>query len=586
MKPRPTIEDVLPMTPLQEGLLFHASYDNGPDVYVVQTVVDLEGVVRAERLHTAVEHLIDGQPALRTSFRVLEQRGPVQVVQSGARTPWRTMDLTAEPPDRIAAAADEVARAERAERFALDRAPLIRFTLLRLAPERWRLLVTHHHILLDGWSMPLLMHQLFRHYAADGAPLPPGGSAKGYFAWLAARDQGAARSAWKAELAGLESGTMLAGQDGPGQGEVPDEVVVRLPEAATAALTAGCRRLGVTVNTAVQTAWALLLAERTGRDDVVFGAVVAGRSPEVPGISTQIGLFVNTLPVRITLDPARSVGALLADVQERQSRLTPHQHLGLTDIRRLAQVDGDLFDTVVVFENYPVAAAALDLPDDLRVGQVSGRSPMHYPLSLIAEPGRELTLRLGHRPRLFSPDQVRRLADRLCHLLTVLAGAGATTPLGRLDLLGEVERARVLRAAAGPVATARSRPIPEAFAENVATRPGEIAVVCDGLSLTYAEFGALVDEVAATLREFSVGPEDLVAICARRGPEMVAAMLAVLQVGAAYLPLDPGYPADRLGYLIEDGRPVLILTTGAAGSLLPDDGTPRVALPGLATVDM
>ncbi|GGM47332.1 hypothetical protein GCM10011608_35110 [Micromonospora sonchi] len=583
MKERPTVEDILPMTPLQEGLLFHANYDDGPDVYVVQTTVDLEGPVRPERLRDAVARLLAGQPALRASFRVLERRGAVQVVQSAVRTPWQEVDLTAEPPDRVSVAATEVATAERARRFALDRAPLIRFTLLRLAEARWRLLVIHHHILLDGWSMPLLMHELFRHYAADGVSLPPGTSPKNYFAWLASRDGDQARAAWRDELAGLESGTMVAEHARLEHGGVPGEVVTRLPEPATAALAAGCRQLGVTLNTAVQAAWALLLAEWTGRDDVVFGAVVAGRPPEVPGIGAQLGLFVNTLPVRLTLPPAQTVGDLLAGLQERQSRLTAHQHLGLTDIRQLARVDGDLFDTVVVFENYPVDAATLDLPDGLRVADVSGRSPMHYPLSLIAEPGRELTLRLGYRPGLFGQERVTRLADRLTHLLSVLAGANPAAPLGRLDLLGPEERDRALAVASGQVVTAGSRPVPEAFAHQVAIRPGEIAVVSGDVHLTYAEFGSLVDEVAGTLREHGVGPEDLVAICAERGPEVVAAMLAVLQVGAAYLPLDPRYPEDRLGYLLADGRPVMILTTDAARGRLPEDGTPRVPLPALAT---
>ncbi|MEU4553831.1 condensation domain-containing protein [Micromonospora violae] len=584
MEQRPAVEDVLPMTPLQEGLLFHANYDDGPDVYVAHTTVDLEGPVRPERLREAVTRLLAGQPALRASFRVLERRGAVQVIQSTVRTPWQEVDLTAEPPDRVDEAAAEVAGTERAGRFALDRAPLIRFTLLRLAEARWRLLVTHHHILLDGWSIPLLMHELFRHYAADGVPLPAGVSPKNFFTWLASQDRDQARSAWQDELAGLESGTMVAEHATLAQAGAPGEVVTRLSATTTAALTTSCRQLGVTVNTAVQTAWALLLAEWTGREDVVFGAVVAGRPPEVSGIGAQLGLFVNTVPVRLTLPSARTVGDLLTGLQDRQSRLSAHQHLGLTDIRQLARIDGDLFDTVVVFENYPVDAAALDLPDGLRVTDVSGRSPMHYPLSLIAEPGRELTLRLGYRPGLVGPDRVTRLAGRLTHLLGVLAGAAPTTPLGRLDLLGAVERERALAVASGEVVTAPSRPIPEAFAHQVATRPDDIAVVSGDVQLSYAEFGSLVDEVAGALRDHGVGPEDLVAICAERGPEVVAAMLAVLQVGAAYLPLDPGYPPDRLGYLLADGRPVLVLTTDAARGRLPADGTPRVPLPTLAPV--
>lgn len=583
MRHRPRIEDVLPLTPLQEGLLFHASYDaDTPDVYAVQTVIHLTGPVRADRLRDAIAHLLERRPALRASFRVLEQRGPVQVIQSAVRLPWRELDLSAAPAARSEQDAAAVALEERVRRFALDSAPLIRFTLLRLGGERWRFVVTHHHVLLDGWSMPLLLGELFRHYA-DGTPLDPGTTARAYFDWLDRQDPNRTRAAWREALAGLDEGTQLGGDADVRSSVEPDEVVLRLPREVTSHLVEGSRRLGVTLNTVVQAAWALLLAEWTGRDDVVFGATTAGRPAEVPGITTQLGLFVNTLPVRVRLDPARPVGSLLDGLQAQQAELSVHQTIGLADVQRLAAVEGDLFDTVVVFENYPLEGGLLELPDGLRVSGTSGVSTTHYPLGLMVLPGPELVLALGFRPDVFERSRVRRYATRLSHLLVVLATADAALPLGRLDLLDEAEHARLAAVPAAPPATIPPGTVIARFAEQVALRPDEVAVAHDNATLTYAELSGLVESVAGHLRDLAIGPEDLVAVAVRRGPEMVAAVLGVLAVGAAYLPIDPAYPPDRIDQMLADAHPALLVTTeSTAKELPPAGGVPRTLLPASA----
>ena len=242
---------------------------------------------------------------------------------------------------------EEIAAQERAEHFDLATPPLIRFTLIRLAPDEHRLLLTSHHILMDGWSTPVLIRELLALYAnrGDGSSLPPVTRYRDYLRWIAAQDRSAALAAWREALAGLEEPTRLAA-DAAGRAPLaPERVALPLSPTLTSALNQQARSRGLTLNTYVQAAWAILLGRLTGRDDVVFGITVAGRPPELPGIESMVGLFINTLPLRVRLAPDQKLGALLAQLQDRQSALMAHQHVGLAEVQGLAGL-GELFDTL------------------------------------------------------------------------------------------------------------------------------------------------------------------------------------------------------------------------------------------------
>jgi hypothetical protein len=297
---------------------------------------------------------------------------------------------------------------DRAERFDLGAAPLLRFTLIRLAPDRHRLVLTNHHILMDGWSTPVLVQELFTLYAQrdNAGALPRVTPYRDYLAWIAAQDRDAAIAVWRDALAGLDAATRVAAHD-PGRAPImPEQITLALSEPLTTALSLAARRQGLTLNTLVQAAWAILLGRMTGRDDVVFGVTVAGRPPEIAGIERMVGLFINTLPLRIKLPPAKSLATFLREVQESQSGLAAQQHLGLAEIQNLAGL-GDLFDTLMVFESYPVDRDGLAAgAAGLRLTDISGRDATHYPLSLAATPGERLQLRLDYRPDLFDRDSL------------------------------------------------------------------------------------------------------------------------------------------------------------------------------------
>ncbi|MFE2035091.1 amino acid adenylation domain-containing protein [Streptomyces scopuliridis] len=426
----PGLTDVLPLTPLQQGLLFHSLYaPDSPDVYQAQLILHLRGEVDGEALRAAGAALLERHPNLRAAFVHHDLPRPVQVVPGAFEPQWREVDLRTVSAGRRERVFDRLAGADLRRRFELDRPPLLRFTLFAWGAGEYRLVLTHHHLVLDGWSVSLLAGELFALYAHGGAPgaLPAVTPYREHLSVLAAQDRDAARDAWRSALADAEAPSLLAGT-GVGTGRVVGGGVVpvrsvefTLPDALTASLR-GLGAYGLTLNTVVQGAWALLLARQGGVRDVVFGTTVSGRRPEIPGVESMIGLFINTVPVRLRIDPAETVRELLARFQDEQAGLLAHQHLGLGDIQRLVG-RRELFDTHVVFENYPLDRVSLArAAPGLRLVRSEGRDATHYPLTLAAFAGDgPLTLRLGHRPDAVDRPRAERIAAELEHLLEAIA---------------------------------------------------------------------------------------------------------------------------------------------------------------------
>ncbi|MCT9078844.1 amino acid adenylation domain-containing protein [Streptomyces fulvoviolaceus] len=575
---QPALADVLPLTPLQEGLLFHALYEH-EDVYLVQLVFELDGTVDATRLRAAGQALLDRHPNLRAAFRRRRGGAPVQVVPHRATLPWAEAELTGsgiDTEEEWARLLDE----DRDRGFDPATPPLIRFTLARTGERRHRLLVTHHHILLDGWSVSVLVRELLALYATGGDPaaLPPAPPYRAFLEWLGRRDRTAAEAAWRDALDGVTEPTRLAAAatDDRGSGTLA-QARAELSADTGAALTDLARRLGVTTNTLVQTAWAILLSRTTGQNDVVFGATVSGRPAELPGVESMVGLFINTVPTRVRLRQDESLGDLLRRVQEGYVTLLDHHHLGLADIQRAASVP-ELFDTLVVFENYPLDSADSASSDDdgLRIVGTSGRDATHYPVTLVAFPGPRLRFRLAHRPDLFDADWADATLARLVSILADIA-ADPSQPLGRLGLLASAAPAdeRCPAPAAGTLT--------ELWEEQVAATPDAGAVLDHGRVLTYRELDGRAEQLARRLTALGAGPERVVGIALPRTADLVAAVLGVLKSGAAYLPLDPAYPADRLAYIVDDARPVVVLATSGTATALPA-GTPLITLDDLDDV--
>uniref|UniRef100_UPI002454FEA1 non-ribosomal peptide synthetase n=1 Tax=Nocardia carnea TaxID=37328 RepID=UPI002454FEA1 len=562
------VADVWPLSSLQTGLLFHAQLAaESVDVYTAQAVLTLTGRLDAERLRAAAQALVDRYENLRTAF-VTDQRGnPVQVVLDGVRIDWTEYDRS------TSGRADDLIETDRLRHFDLTEPHLIRFTLIKTAPDTWRFVVTNHHILLDGWSMPLLMRDLLALYAvrADTGVLPPVRSYRHFLDWLRRQDRQASLATWSAALSGVDEPTLLGGPLSAGDAaheidSLSGEYVFELDTAATARITALAAELGITANTVLQVAWAILLGRTTGRDDVLFGATVSGRPPQLAGVETMVGLFINTVPVRVHFDPAEPARALLTRTQAEQADLLDHHYVGLADIQAAAGMAA-LFDTLLVFESYPVDAEGIQAQatdiDGLAVTELGMEDATHYPLTLVASLSSTLQIRAGYRRDMFDEAGVRQLADRLVRVLTTLTDAPGR-PLGELDLLDDAERELVLRRwndTAHEIDSAAT--LVSMFEGRLARTPEAAALTFGSGTLTYAEFAARVNRLARHLISLGVGPESAVGLMVSRSVDLVVGMYAVVTAGGAYVPLDPEHPAERTRYVVETAAPVCVLTTTA-----------------------
>ncbi|MDI5913372.1 non-ribosomal peptide synthetase, partial [Streptomyces sp. 12257] len=575
------IEDILPLAPLQEGLLFHSVYDEGElDPYVVQMSFDIDGALDTAALRAAAEKLLARHANLRVAFRQRKNGDWAQLVMREVRLPWSERDLTGLPEAERAEAGAELIAAERATRFDVARPPLLRFTLLRLAADRHRLVLTNHHLLLDGWSLPVLMGDLFALYDASGddSALPRVRPYRDYLKWLEKQDRDAARTAWRDTFADLVEPTLVA-PDADRAAVAGAEVRAALSQEDTSALTEIARGRGVTLNTVVQTAWAIALSKHLGREDIVFGTTVSGRPPELDGVERMVGLFINTLPSRIRLRAAEPLADLVARVQHEQAALTPHQHLGLAEIQRVAG-HGDLFDTSMVFQNYPVnrsGTAGTGIGAAISLAPGKNREATHYPLLLIASARDTMTFRLSHRPDVFDEAAAQRILDRFVRVLRALV-ADPDQPVGRLDVLTEEERDRVLGVWNDTAHEVADTSVLDLFRAQAARTPHAPAVTSGGRTLSYAELDARSNRLAQVLADQGAAPERFVAIALPRDCDTVVALLAVLKTGAAYLPVDPDYPTERIAFMLADTRPALLLTTRALDSRIPACEAPRLLL--------
>ncbi|MEU9560398.1 amino acid adenylation domain-containing protein, partial [Streptomyces fumanus] len=563
----PGLVDVLPVSPLQEGLLFHALFDEQTeDLYVEQMVVDLHGRVDAPTMRASWQALLDRHQTLRVGFR--QPAGtdqPVQTVVRHAELPWREDDLSGLDADAAWTESDRIAAEERARRFDLARPPLLKVALVDAGHDRTRMIVTLHHLLLDGWSLPILMRELWTCYAAggDAGALPAVVPYRDYAAWLAGRDRDAARRAWREALDGVEEPTLVAPADRTlPASAVLDRVTTRTGEELASALSELARTRGVTLNTVVQFAWAVVVGQSAGRRDIVFGATVAGRPAELPGMADMLGLFLNTVPVRVTFDAEQSVGEVLAVLQARQSALLEHQHLGLTEIQRLAG-PGATFDTLMAFENYPGDPAVPPSVEGLTLAGTELRESTNFALALGVTPGTGLELRLDFRPDVFERHEVTRMSRRLVRVLEQMR----TDPEMRvsdIDVLEPAVRSQVVEHFNDTGRSVSAGSVLELFRGWVARAPGVVAVRGGAEALTYAELDARSNVLARRL----VGVER-VGLCLPRGVEMVVGLLAVWKAGGAYVPLDPEYPADRLAYMVADSGVSVVLAGSATVELVP-----------------
>ncbi len=559
------IVDVLPLTPIQEGLLFHTTFaraagaleDDGAgiDFYAVQLDITVTGLVDQLRLRDAVHTVVRRHPNLAARF-CTQFGDPVQVILADPVIAWRYLDLRGDdltPDEEI----QHLCAAERAAVCDLADRPTLRAALIRTEANQHRFVLTFHHVVIDGWSLPILLQEIFASYFGHRLPAPS--SYRSFVSWLADQDLDAARTAWGKVLEGFDTPTLVAPPAPPGARGVES---YRVSAETTQALGDLARSQHTTVSTVLQAAWAQLLMVLTGQDDVAFGTAVSGRPAELAGSDSIVGLLINTVPVRARATASTTIAELLGQLQSAHNDTIEHEHLALNEIHHVAGHE-QLFDTLFLYESYPIDTSAFMGVQELAITEFVTREYNHYPLSVMALPGHELGIRVEYDTDKFGLDDIQAVFERFERVLVSMV-SDADQRLSSLDVLQTDEHKqlegwgnrKVLVRGPEPVLS-----IPEAFAEQVDRAPEAVALTFEGRSTTYGELDEAANRLANLLSVYGAAPGESVALLMPRSDEAIIAILAILKTGASYLPIDPSVPDTRLEFMLSDAVPIAAVTT-------------------------
>jgi amino acid adenylation domain-containing protein/non-ribosomal peptide synthase protein (TIGR01720 family) len=557
-----SVEDIYPLTGLQAGMLFHSLVDTGGSVYVDQACLRLSGVAQPELFGVAWQRVVDRTPVLRSSMCWQDVPEPVQVVHNSVRLPvtdhdWRGC-TEAEWEARLA----DLLAADRELGMDLTHAPLARLAVAALPGDEAFVVFTSHHLLLDGWSLGQVFADVCTEYAAllHGQPSEAASRRpfREFIEWLISQDEERATEYWRDVLGGFDTPTQLPYDRRPEPGHRPESAAAAdldLSVVDSDLVRAMTRRHGLTLNTLVQGAWAVLLSRYGGGADVVFGTTVSGRPADLPGTDDMIGMFINTVPTRTTVRSGERVVDWLRALQDAQAEARRFDFVSVSRTRACSDVpEGvNLFDSMIVFENYPFDENAV-LDAGLRVREVRARETTNFPLAARVHADDRLHLHLAYDPALFDAATVEAMGEHLARLLTGLAADPQRT-LGTVPMLAPAEEHQLLTEWNGDQISTVRATLPELFERQAAATPDAIAVG----TLSYADLNAWANRLAHQLIAQGAGPERFVALVLPRSTELVVAVLAVLKAGAAYVPLDPDYPIERISSTIADAQPVVIL---------------------------
>ncbi len=564
------IEDIYALSPMQQGMLFHSLYAPHSGVYVEQVHCTLGGELQVGAFASAWQRVIDRHPALRTAFVWEDVEDPVQVVCRTARLTlerddWRGLSAS-EQHERLSA----LLRSARRRGFELTQAPLMRLMLIRLTEDSYQFVWSFHHLLLDGWSFPIVLKEAFSFYEAfcrgEDLDLACPHPYRDYIAWLQQQDLSVAESFWRQRLKGFTAPTPLpvdrTAISLPNQDEGFAEQQASLSADATSSLKMLSRQHQVTVNSIVQGAWALLLSRYSGEADVVFGTVVAGRPACLTGVESMIGLFVNTLPVRVKVSHHEPALIWLQKLQAKQVELREYEYSPLVKVRTWSDVPPGitLFESLLVFENYPTEASLPQHCESLEIRNVHLIESTNYQLTILITADQELSLHIIYDSARFDSSTISRMLGHYCRLLEGVA-ASPEQPLSALPMLTEAESHKIIY----EWNDSKTPEIPTAcihqlFELQVERTPGAIAATFADQQLTYRELNQRANQLAHYLHRRGVGPDTLIALLMERSLEMVIGILGILKAGAAYIPLDPSYPRQRLAFMLQNSKASLVLT--------------------------
>lgn len=562
------LEDIYPLSPMQQGFYYHWLNEPESLAYFSQIGVTIKGTLNIQLLEESLRQLANRHAILRTFFTHAVGEEPLQVVRTDLSPLFDYKDLTGSEPLPVTSYMD----ADRKQPFNLQSGSQVRLTVLKTAPDQFIFIWSHHHILMDGWCMRILIKEFFQIYfgLVDGKPaqlkrvLPY----SNYIKWLNKADKSASLAYWEQYLAHAVT-TSIPLIDAKNSLEMPRNRKQQITVSGDTrdALREVCAALNVTENVFFQSLWGLLLSRYNDTNDVLFGAVVSGRPPELEGVEDMIGLFINTIPVRIQLKEEQRFNELLKEVQLNFVHGNSHHYVQLADIQAIVKPGHKLFDHILVYENYP------DQPADDAGGKAGHAAATQFsPVSLdvyehtnfdfwiAIVPGASFTIRIHYNEQRYSEKYIKQIGDHLIYLLERIV-ANPDVALQELDVLNEDARRQLLYGFNGRIVTySDQKTVIGLFEEQVSKTPDAVAIIHGDTSITFGELNAKANAFGNYLQEnYHIHTGDLVAIKQERSIWMITSVLAILKTGAAYLPLDPDYPQSRVDYIFNDSSCKLVI---------------------------
>ncbi|GGG24223.1 hypothetical protein GCM10011344_26200 [Dokdonia pacifica] len=563
------IEDVYKFSPLQEGLLFHSLYNEDANAYVVQLSFDMVGDLQLDFFKEAWELLLKKHSTLRTSFYYETMGVPVQCVYNHVDIPITVVSYEDKSSGELEQDIATFLEGDANTPFDLEVPPLFRLTLLKIADDRTKLVFTHHHLLFDGWSLPIIFSEFISSYQTlvDKKTLHTNvkkDNYKDYIKYIQSKDQIQTLTYWEDHLQDLEEPTLL-----PFINKKKDRnktfgnqnLILSKGSDYVKQLESFAQSNHITINTIVQGVWSYLLSRYTRNSVVAFGTVISGRPTEIEDIETRVGLYINTIPLCTAVQDDMKVVDWLVDLQKKYTTSREeYGHSSLSQIQKVSAVSGELFDSMMVFENYPVESIQ-SVKTDLAIENIKGKEQTNYALTLAIGHAseRELSIDFGYNSTLISEEDIKRIHAHFNELLDSIIQSNTVEELNYLTTSERKELLEDFNATGTDYNLEQT--VLDLFLENVNQYPDEIALLFEDTQLTFKELDVKTNQLANFLVEQGVEKENLIPICIDRSLEMVIGILAILKVGGAYVPIDPRYPQERIQYILEDTHAKLVVSS-------------------------
>ena len=580
------VEDIYELTPMQQGMLFHTLYTEGSDVYIEQFVYDLSGDLNEEYFRKAWEEVVSRHGVLRTSFQWKGISKPVQLVSRSVDLPWKSFDWSSHDEGKQKEEFSRFIKQDRAESFSMEKAPLMRCALIKLSKDKYKFVWTFHHILMDGWSYPVIQKEIFKIYEGlkenNPAQLSRPAPFKQYILWLNQKDKTPAENFWKKELNGFSSPTPMI-TDSEIVNKQKDEIGeldIKLSAELTADLQSLAKQNQLTLNTVIQGAWSVILGTYRGENDVIFGGTVSGRTPELRGIETMVGMFINTLPVRVKVDGEKNVIEWLKELQANHIERDEYSYSSLVDIQEWSEIPKGtkLFENILVFENYPLDKSFENGVAGIKITNAYANERTNFPLTILIAPRETLGINILYETAKFNESTINRLLTDFKTVLECISKYSA----GKVSDISVITKESADKILYDWNDTKHEFPHDKCahhlFEEQAAKNPDGIAAELEDQKLTYRELNERANQVANYLIKLGAGPDVMAGICIERSFEMIIGLIGILKSGCAYVPLDSSYPAERLAFMIEDTNIPFLLTKKHLLERLPETKTKLVLM--------